>query len=239
MNARSQTVSLSLFRFDAPSARLWAFAQMGLARRALRRTPRIGFSKLLGTGAGEGFTPVPNLSTYAILAVWPDERSAREQVEAGVFARFRDRAAEDWTVFLAPLQSRGAWAGARPFRADASRPLPAPVAALTRASIRPAHAAAFWRREPSITREIGEADGCLLKAGLGEAPWFRQATFSIWRDVTAMRAFAGGSTAHAAAARAAESRGWFSESLFARFAVLGQRGGWGAAPALAHTGSSR
>ena len=83
---------------------------------------------------------------------------------------------------------------------------------------------------------IGGAEGCLFKAGLGEVPWFRQVTFSIWRDLSAMRAFAGGSSAHGAAARAAETKDYFSESLFARFAVLDQQGAWDGRPGSALSG---
>ena len=47
-----QTVSLSLYRFASLGARLWAFAQMGLARRGFAKTPGIGFRKHSGSGKG-------------------------------------------------------------------------------------------------------------------------------------------------------------------------------------------
>lgn len=235
-DADGQVVTLSLFRFDGTLSKLWAFSQMGLARRALRRAPGIGFHKMMGTGTGEGFTPRPDFSTWGILAVWPDMAQARTQTAAGVFARFRRRAAQDWTGYLRPLRATGAWDGTQPFAPRDAAPLPAPVAALTRATIRPSRALRFWGHEPDVTRQIGGAEGCLFKAGLGEVPWFRQVTFSIWRDLGAMRAFAAGSTAHGAAARAAAARDYFSESLFARFAVLDQQGAWDARPDSAFTG---
>ena len=92
----SQSVSLSLFRFDRTRDRLWAFAMMGAARLALRRTPDIGFWKLCGSGTGEGFTPVPNFGVYAILATWPDHDTARARVAtAPIYKRYRARSAED------------------------------------------------------------------------------------------------------------------------------------------------
>jgi heme-degrading monooxygenase HmoA len=60
---------------------------------------------------------------------------------------------------------------------------------------------------------------------LGEAPFLRQATFSVWDDVAAMDAYAR-SGAHLDAIRAAQHKHYFSESLFARFVVLGMRGTW-------------
>ncbi|MEO1551586.1 MAG: spheroidene monooxygenase, partial [Pseudomonadota bacterium] len=62
-----QTVTLSLFRFGGVGARVWAFAQMGLARGPLRRLNGLRFWKLLGSGVGEGFTPLPNTGVYAVL----------------------------------------------------------------------------------------------------------------------------------------------------------------------------
>ena len=91
----SQTVSLSFFRFAGPFARLWALAQMGLARQAMARTPDIGFWKLCGSGTGQGFTPLPNTAVYAILATWPDHATATARVaNAPIFQRYRTHAAE-------------------------------------------------------------------------------------------------------------------------------------------------
>ena len=86
----TQVVSLSFYRFDGAAARLWAFAMMGLARRAMARLPGVEFWKLCGSGVGEGFTPVPNLGVYAILCTWPDMHTARKaQKQAHIFARYR------------------------------------------------------------------------------------------------------------------------------------------------------
>jgi len=222
-----QTVSLSLYRFPGPAGRLWAFAQMGLARRALAATPDIGFWKLCGSGTGEGFTPLPNTAVYAILATWPDAATARARTaEAPVFARYRTRAAEEFTLFLSPVSARGAWAGVAPF-APADTPRPGePVAALTRATIRPAIAARFWGRVPRISAAIGANPDVLFKIGIGEVPLLHQVTFSVWPDTQAMAAFARAGGPHAEAIRAVRAGGWFSEELYARFRVVGRRGRW-------------
>jgi spheroidene monooxygenase len=99
------------------------------------------------------------------------------------------------------------------------------VAALTRASIRPRHAAAFWRHAPPSEAALAQAAGCRLAVGLGEAPLLRQATFSLWDNAAAMDAYAR-SGAHQAAIRAAHGGGYFSESMFVRYRVLGIEGHW-------------
>ncbi|RVT81988.1 spheroidene monooxygenase [Rhodobacteraceae bacterium CCMM004] len=228
-----QTVTLSVHRFGGTAARLWVLGQMGAARLDFAGMPDCTFWKLCGSGTGEGFTPVPNTAVWAILAVWADEDTARRRVEeAAVYRRWRARADESWTVFLAPTSARGSWSGAAPFRADAA-PRPGPLAALTRATIRPARLAQFWRRAPAISDVIGRDPNVLFKIGIGEVPWLHQVTFSIWPDTESMAAFARRDGPHARAIRAVRDGGWFSEELYARFALLGDRGTWNGASPLA------
>jgi spheroidene monooxygenase len=224
-----QAVSLSFFRFTG-ARRLWVLAQMGLARRGMARTPDIGFWKLCGSGTGEGFTPIPNTGVYAILATWPDAATARARVAgAATWARWRARAAEDWSVFLTPTSARGQWAGQSPF-APSTAPGPA-LAALTRATIKPRIAARFWSRVPDISARIGANTDVAFKIGIGEVPWMQQVTFSIWPSEQAMAAFAR-TGPHAAAIRAVRSEGWFREELYARFAIHSDIGTWGGASPL-------
>lgn len=221
----TQAVSLSFFRFSGAAARVWAFAQMGLARRAMARTPDIGFWKLCGSGTGEGFTPVPNTAVYAILATWPDPSTARARVsDAAVWQSYRARAAESWTVFLTPTQSRGAWAGVAPF-VPGPAAHPGPLAALTRATIKPGIAARFWKRVPNISAMIGSDPNVAFKIGIGEVPLLHQVTFSIWPSEAAMAGFAR-TGPHAAAIRAVRDEGWFREELYARFSVHSDLGSW-------------
>lgn len=223
-----QAVSLSLFRFDRTAARLWAFSQMQFAKRRLRSVDDLSFFKLFGTGTGEGFTPLPNLSVYAILATWPSLATARaRQASAPIFQAYRDHAAEAWTVYLEPVSSRGAWDGKRPFAVDREGPMPSPVVALTRATVRPTGLVQFWKRVPNISRDIGTDPTVLFKVGMGEVPWTQQVTFSIWPDTDSMRSFARRSALHGEAAKAALDHGWFKEDLFARFALCASEGSWG------------
>ena len=220
-----QHVALSLHRFDSALGRLWAVAQMGLARPGLARVPGLRFVKLCGSGTGEGFTPRPNWSVWAILSVWDDAAAARRALDGeGVFARWRARAAEVWTVHLEPFAARGQWSGVAPFRPSGSAGA-GPLAALTRASVRPSRAARFWGRVPDISLGIGANRDVLFKIGIGEVPLLHQVTFSIWPDIARMNAFAR-TGPHAEAIRAVRDEGWFSEELYARFRVTGADGTW-------------
>lgn len=105
----------------------------------------------------------------------------------------------------------------------------APVAALTRASIRVGHLRSFWSRAPAAQRDLASHPQCLLAVGLGEAPLVRQATFSIWSSAQAMEAYAR-SGAHLDAIRAAGKGGYFAEDMFVRFVPLAPEGRWRGRP---------
>jgi spheroidene monooxygenase len=241
--------SLSLFRFDGVFPRISVVALMALSRMTMARDSRLRFWKLCGSGTDQGFTPKPNWGVWAILAVWNDESAARQGIcDSRVWARWRKSSAEDWTVFLRPTSARGSWSGTNPFLPDATESNENPadtdladaphsdtlgLAALTRATLRPRRALRFWRRVPDISAAIGADPNVAFKIGIGEMPLLHQATFSIWPDAEAMARFARGSGPHGAAIRAVREGDWFSEELYARFAVIGQTGTWDGGDPLA------
>ena len=206
--------------------RWWAFKNQGLARRPLARVPGLTFSRLLGSGSG--FSVVPDFSRYALLATWSSEQAADEFFAADpLFTACHARAAETWTVKLVARRVRGAWTGRDPFLADVPAPeLPddLPLVVLTRASLRLLALPSFWSRAPAINRHILTAPGLRVALGVGELPWIRPVTFSVWDGTTSMEQFAFHGTAHHDAARTARARGWFKEDLFARFAAIASHG---------------
>nr|WP_293576038.1 spheroidene monooxygenase [Phaeobacter sp.] len=210
---------------------------MALARLAFANMPDVTFWKLCGSGSGEGFTPRPNTQVWAILAVWPSPELARKHVEsAGVYNRWRARASESLTLYLTPTTARGSWARTTPFQ-----PAPVagtgPIAALTRATLKPKVLPHFWTRVPDISQAIGQDPNVLFKIGIGEIPWLHQVTFSIWPNAASMAHFARRDGPHAHAIQAVRDGQWFREELYARFAIQGQTGSWGGQPLLAQNES--
>lgn len=228
----SQTVSLSFFRLPSVADRAWALLMMGAARLPLAKTPDIGFWKLCGSGVGEGFTPTAFPSVIAILATWPDEQTAHARIaNTPIFQKYRRRASESWTVFLEPETARGNWSGETPFETNGARP-EGPLAALTRATVRPKTMGRFWGRVPRISDIIGQDPNVVFKIGIGEVPLLQQVTFSIWPSEKAMANFAR-TGAHGDAIRAVRSEGWFREELYARFTIQSDSGTWGGTSPLA------
>jgi spheroidene monooxygenase len=225
-------VTLSLYRHDGLAAKLGAFSQMGFARLPLKRLGQSGLLhwKLMGTGAGAGFSTWPNFGVYTLLCVWRDEASARAALNhAQPFMRLRSMAAESADLTLAPTQARGSWDGEAMFGDDGFAKPSGVIVALTRATLKLRHLGAFWARVPAISNDAEARTDRHFMMGMGEVPWLHQVTFSIWSDEAAMRDFAAHSATHGVAAKLAYANGWFRDSLFARFNLLRVDGRW---PAL-------
>ena len=67
-----QVVYLHFFSYS--KHRFWAFTQMQRAHAGLQQCKGLQFYKMLGTGAGAGFSLRPDFSTYALLTVWDTEQ---------------------------------------------------------------------------------------------------------------------------------------------------------------------
>jgi hypothetical protein len=195
-------------------------------RGLLGRTAGLRFAKLLGTGDGRTFTVRDaDRNRWGLLATWDDAADATA-FEAGRVARGWGRIADErLRVDLRPLTSRGRWSGREPF--GTPEPDPAydgPVAALTRARIRAGRMGTFWRAVPPVSADLHAAAGLRLALGVGEAPIGLQGTFSLWDSPAAVTGFAYRRPAHVEAVRRTAEVGWYSEELFARFAVLAVEG---------------
>ena len=229
MKQNKQIVAISFFRFEGVFQKLWAFSQMGFARKKLKKIKQISFFKLFGSGIGEGFTPYPNTSVYAILSVWNNLGEAENNIEEReIYESYRTHSIENWTVFLSPISSKGYWDKTNPFKPNKNefKKKDHMLAALTRATIKPKIMLKFWSKVPAISKVIGNDKNVLFKMGLGEIPWFHQVTFSIWPNAKTMADFARKDGPHAKAIKSVREGNWFSEELYARFEVKKAIGKW-------------
>ena len=198
-----------------------AFVAMGRDRRPLSAAPGLRFAKLLGTGSGETFAPRDaDLHHWGVLATWDSVAAATAFEDSPIVRRWDARADERLRLALRPLTSKGRWAGRTPFGDPTPTKVDGPVAALTRARIRPRMWRTFWASVPPVTAALDDSAGVLLRVGIGEAPVGLQGTFSVWASSAALRDFAHRRVEHQAVIARTRELGWYSEELFARFAVL-------------------
>ncbi len=224
--------------------RSWGWLRLAQGSAAFKGVPGLQFSKIMGSGHGGGFGLRPSPSHQGLVCVFDDQRNAQAFCAGAEVAAFVSRAREHWLGTLALTSARGmwdqqGWAATPEARLNAPDALlrngseasnlhtipNMPIAALTRGSIRPAKAMAFWRYAPPAQADLGQAAGCQLAMGLGEAPLVRQCTFSLWDSTEALVDYAH-QGAHKLAIAAAARHGFFSESLFARMRVLTMSGTW-------------
>ena len=208
-----------------PGQRLWGWSRVVRGASALRGTPGLRFVRALGSGYEGGFGVRPSWDRQGLFTLFDGEADAMRFVhESAAAAAYRRHADEMFVAVLRASSARGSWGGMQ--IAVTAQPDPAgPVVALTRASIRPSKAAEFWSHTPASQASLEAADGCRLAVGLGEAPYLRQCTFSVWDSVAAMTAYSRGG-AHGEAARQSLTLGSFSEWMFVRFVPLAMDGTW-------------
>jgi hypothetical protein len=204
-----------------PRAIPFALLAMAIDRFSLWRSPNVGFFKSLGTGKGETFTPADANSLRWGLVAQVNDIDAFDQ--SSVVKRWRKRSVDEFRAVLEPISSHGKWAGKEPFVASV-KDWDGPVAAITRARIKWHQNFRFWRSVPPVTISLKSAPGLMAAIGIGEAPIGLQGTFSLWESSAAIKNFAYKGAAHQKAIADTATYSWYSEELFARFAVKDMRG---------------
>ncbi len=208
---------------------------MGTKGTELDKVPGLLFHKLLGSGQGKGFSIKPNFRRYGLMCTWESEEAADEFLERSeLILEYRLHTHEIWTVKLIPTQAHGLWDGLQPFTPQLQAAAHSgPVAVLTRASINWRALPQFWRFTPKVSQALDKAEGLICSIGLGELPLVRQATFSVWESMEAMKAYAYRGDLHKEVIKRTKAQKWYSEELFARFIPVESTGHWNGVDPLA------
>jgi len=214
-------VIVAYFWTIKPRAIPFAILAMALDRFALTRSKNVGFYKSLGTGKGETFTPADANSLRWGLVAQVIDLDAFDQ--SSLVKRWRKNSVDEFRAVLEPISSHGKWAGKEPFVASV-KDWTGPVAAITRARIKWHQNFRFWSSVPPVTISLKSAPGLVAAIGIGEAPIGLQGTFSLWESSAAIKDFAYKGAAHQKAIADTATYNWYSEELFARFAVKDMRG---------------
>jgi hypothetical protein len=207
-----------------------ALLSMALFRWPLWRSKKIGFYKLMGSGKNGTFDKTPDWQQWAIMAVFNEDLPQGSLQQKDYLHLLYGRLIGGWlrlfrcevlTLLLNPIEGHGQWDGQQPFGAlPKQSDYAGPIAVLTRATIRLGKLRSFWQNVPAVASRMANAEGFINSFGIGEIPWVKQATFSVWQSKEAMRQFAYKMQEHAEVVRKTYQEKWYSEEMFVRFIIL-------------------
>ena len=219
-------VTLTIIRYQK---RYIYFAVLAMAahRFPFWFNKNISFFKLLGCGKNGTFDKHPDWQQWGILAVnrqslniteTSDENLIQQLYGSFIGKWMRFFKCETWTIFLEPIEGHGSWDGKQPFGdLEKNTPYEGPIAILTRATIRLSKLKSFWQNVNGVAGQMANADGLISSIGIGELPFIKQATFSVWQSKDAMKQFAYQMHQHTEVIKKTRKENWYSEDMFVRF----------------------
>lgn len=203
----------------------WAgFLSMALFRIPLWLANQVSFWKLLGCGKNGTFDTIPDWRQWGLLEV---RSSSDPKTQTPDFIRlwWKFFHCEICLFVLQPIEGHGTWDGKNCFgELPRQTEYEGMIAVLTRATIRLGKLRSFWSNVTSVANRMNRADGFINSLGIGEMPWLRQATFSIWQTKAAMKQFAYQLQEHTEVIRKTRTEKWYSEDMFVRFILLSVSG---------------
>lgn len=198
-------------------------------RIRFRNAQGLQFLRVLGTGKGSSTAPSTELRRTALFCVFDDEQSADAHLNR---VTHRGGLRESWHVKLRGAGGHGAWRGMNiPNIMNDAQSISrtahdSPIALITRADVHARSWLTFGRAAKVVDEELHRSDGLLAVVGIGEAPVLRLGTFSLWRDASAMAAFARQQPRHQHVVERTRSEQWYGEEMFARFEPYWSSGTW-------------
>jgi hypothetical protein len=219
-------VTLTIIRYPKKFI-YFALLAMAIHRFPLWFNKNISFFKLMGCGKNGTFDKHPDWQQWGIFTVnkMPLQSSSLDKGEviAKLYGKliaswFRLFNCETWTIFLNPIEGHGSWDGKNPFgKIEKSTEYAGPIAILTRATIRVSKLNAFWKNVAGVAQQMASAEGLITSIGIGEIPFIKQATFSIWKSKDDMKKFAYQMHQHQEVIKKTRKENWYSEDMFVRF----------------------
>lgn len=207
----------------------FAFFAMAIHRFPLWLNKNIAFYKLMGSGKNGTFDKVPDLRQWAILTVYKempsfDNADLLPEKLYGKFiaAWFRFFKCGLHTYILDAVDGHGKWDGKDAFGDIERREIDGKIAVLTRATIKLNKLKYFWAHVAPVAAKMNTAKGFVTSYGIGEVPWIKQATFSIWESKEDMIAFAYGMQEHREVVKMTRAQKWYSEDMFVRFKIVNE-----------------
>ncbi len=195
----------------------------------------------MGSGRNGTFDKTPDWQQWAVLTVGLQQSTAGRQPESAidqltsidmqsaVGSQRSSFITRYWKFFncstttfiLEPIEGHGLWDAKEVFGSlPKQTSYEGEIAVLTRATIRIKRLKRFWSHVDAVGSQMAAAEGFIRSYGIGEMPFIKQATFSIWQSKEHMKNFAYKMKDHAEVIRKTHEEKWYSEEMFVRFKVL-------------------
>ena len=201
---------------------------MLFAHNHLSNTKGLSFYRLMGSGNGRGFNPLPDWSVYSLLQVWNSEEAANDFFTSSSLIRnYEQHTKEIFTLYMRNISAGGTWVGKNPFEKATDLDPDLPIAIITRATIKWNWLYRFWKYVPISEEGLDGNEGLIYTKGVGEVPIVQMATFSLWKNFDAVKQFAYKSKQHKEAITRTRKNEWYKEELFSRFQPYKSEGSWG------------
>jgi len=178
----------------------------------------------MGTGKNGTFDKRPDWQQWSILCAAKDGITFND--DEPLYGSFIKKwylffGCELCTMILEPVEGHGTWDGKKVFGdLKPKSGYDGQIAILTRATIRLNKLKYFWQHVAPVANKMNDAEGFQFSAGIGEVPWIKQATFSVWKNKAAMMNFAYGMKEHAEVIQKTRKQKWYSEDMFVRFRII-------------------
>ena len=222
-----QITSITFFKFSSLVHKIWAFFMMLFAHNYLSRTEGLSFYRLMGSGKGKGFNPLPDWSTYSLLQVWDNQEEADIFFNSSsLIQMYKSHTKEIFTLYMKNISAGGTWVGKNPFEKGTDLDTNLPIAIITRATIKWNWLFRFWKYVPTSEQGLEGNKGLIYTKGVGEVPVVQMATFSLWKNFDAVKQFAYNSKQHKEAIKKTRKNEWYKEELFSRFQPYKSEGTW-------------
>ena len=191
----------------------------------------------MGSGKNGSFDKSPDWQQWAIFSVskarfkpiqfknFPEQVVHYKLFGSFIMKWFAFFNCQTITYVLDPIEGHGRWDGKTIFgELPVKTNYEGRIAVLTRATIKLSKLKEFWSNVDGVASQMAGADGFVTSYGIGEIPFIKQATFSIWDDTTAMKNFAYQMQAHKDVIKKTRQQKWYSEDMFVRFTISGAIG---------------
>jgi hypothetical protein len=206
-----------------------AFLSMAIFHIPLFLNKKLQFYKLMGCGKNGTFDIHPDFNQWALMIFYNDPKSG-SQTENNIPLNMVGRFISGWWKFfkvktnifqLEPYAGHGSWDGHEfvSSKKGVEDPM-GEIGVLTRATIRLSRLRSFWRAVPAAAENLAQTEGLIYSVGIGEVPFIKQATFSIWETAESMKNYAYKMRAHQEVIRKTRKEAWYSEEMFLRFKVI-------------------